>query len=527
MKKVIIVDDEVQVRKGLRMKIDWTALGYEIIGEAANGLEALHFFKEFSVDLIITDVRMPQMNGIELVKRCRQEFPTTKIILLSGYSEFEYARSAMREGVKHYLLKPIAPDELIETLEKITIEWKKEYLVNQSVFRLKQKVDRQLQEEQEQYLLQLAKEDFIDIVAIRQSIKQLKLDHFLQEEQPFHFISVELRNSKRNPHTPKDLWEPFRMLCREIAKERGDTYCFYDPSYSNMIHFVESSSSIQSRQRLEEEIAHYVKTYMNLEAVIGVGTILTGYANFKKAYRSSLLSWSQSEIGAHSQILDIHEEKEIFTFSAEIERKIINSIENNRVDSFKEHIHSLLGRTQNHSIMSFSFVSNRLLFLLDSLISTYNGGTMEIKQLLWNSQQYIWELNAQGKVVDSLQQLGEMMIEYVQQERCSVGIETVENVRYYLEHHYGDDISLTALSEKFHINAAYLSELYKSHYGQNLSDYLLHLRMEKAIKLLEEKELKIIDVAQLVGFSSSGYFSTVFKKYYGLSPIDFRKTKVG
>ena len=118
MMKVIITDDEIQIRKGLRMKVDWEEEGFQIAGEASNGKEALELLRNMDIDLVITDMRMPIMDGIELAKRCQQEFPTVKVIVLSGYSDFEYVRGSMKEGVKDYLLKPVAPDELVEALQK-------------------------------------------------------------------------------------------------------------------------------------------------------------------------------------------------------------------------------------------------------------------------------------------------------------------------------------------------------------------------------------------------------------------------
>src|SRR3954468_3316348 len=122
MLKVIITDDEIQIRKGLRMKVDWEAEGFDIAGEASNGKEALELLRNLEIDLVITDMRMPIMDGLELAKRCQQEFPKVKVIVLSGYSDFELVRGSMKEGVKDYLLKPVAPDELVEALQKIRKE---------------------------------------------------------------------------------------------------------------------------------------------------------------------------------------------------------------------------------------------------------------------------------------------------------------------------------------------------------------------------------------------------------------------
>ncbi|WP_445486767.1 response regulator transcription factor [Niallia sp. 03133] len=528
MKKVIIIDDEVQIRKGLRMKVNWENLGLEIVGEASNGLEAFSFLKENKVDIAITDVRMPIMDGIEFVKNCHYTYPLVKVIVLSGFNDFEYARSTMREGVKHYLLKPVAPDELVEALEVARNEIEEESNQRKEADKIIQQAAVQKEAEQEQFLLQLVKEDWMERSLSFETIKQLNLEHFQLEEGVFQFISVELRDSNKNPHQAKDLWKPFRMLCREIAKQRTQTYTFYDPQYRNMIHFVHlvKADSENNQKSLVREITHYVNTYMNLEVVIGVGNVISHYKNMKNGYRSSLLSWSQSDIGLQSQILDETVHKEMFKFTPDLEKKITNSIESNKKDAFDEHVSAILGKSQAHSILSYFFVSNRLLFLLSSLADKYEVEKKLIKQFVWNCQQSIWELNSQNRVRETLILLGNAIMDQVHKSKASVGVSIVENIRFYLEEHYGEEISLTMLSEQFHINSAYLSELFKMHIGQNFSDYLLHLRMAKALDFLQDHDLKIIDVAQLVGFSNSGYFSTVFKKYFGQTPADFRKSVV-
>ncbi|MFT8320705.1 MAG: response regulator [Bacillus sp. (in: firmicutes)] len=528
MKKVIIMDDEVQIRRGLRMKVNWEELGFEIVGEASNGVEALDLLKEKIVDIVVTDVRMPIMDGIEFVKQCHQTYPSVKVIVLSGYNDFAYAQSTMREGVKHYLLKPIAPSELIDALEKVRIEIEQEQTQRKEAEKIIKKATLQKEEEQEQFLLQLVKEDWTEKPLPFEMIQQLELENFPIENGLFQYISVEIRDSYKNPHLAKDLWNPFRMLCREIAKKRKQTYSFYDPNYKNMIHFVYlvEGDSENNQKNIVRDITHYVNSYMNLEIVIGVGKVVQSYKKMKSGYRSSLLSWSQSEIGLSSQVLDETVYKELFTFTPDLEKKMINTIEGNKRDGFQYYISTVLGKNQSHSIMSFSVVSNRVLYLLSSLASKYEVDTKVIKQLMWNCQQSIWELNSQTTVMENLIQLGNTIMDQVHKAKTSVGVTIVERVRLYIENHYAEEITLTTLSDQFHINSAYLSELFKLHIGQNFSDYLLRLRMTKAIDFLQDKELKIIDVAQLVGFSNSGYFSTVFKKYFGQTPADFRKRAV-
>ncbi|WP_223702550.1 response regulator transcription factor [Sutcliffiella deserti] len=523
MMKVLICDDEIQIRKGLRMKIDWNQEGFEIVDEASNGQEAMEKLRQREIDVVITDVRMPIMDGIEFVKRSHQEFPNLKIIVLSGYSDFEYAKATMQAGVKDYLLKPVAPDELVEALQRIRYEMEEQKKKQKESEHMIRQVYNQLEEMREQYLLYLVKEEFNKFDFANDRLKQLKLEELAKENIKVQFVTVEMRGSE--VEKGKELWLPFKMLCKEFAEMAEATYAFYDTSYANMIHFIhcidrdpltETSSFIRSLQAK-------INRYLPVETVIGIGEVVIGLHQFKKGYISSLLTWSQSQVGIRSQVMEKGVTNEVFDYTPDFEKRLTNSIEAVDLLSFRALVHEIIEK--NQSMMSFSFMANRVLFLLGSLAKKYDIENNEINNKIWNCQQSIWELNSQHRVKEQLDHLAQSIMKTINKVRSSSsGAELVQNVCRFLENHYASEISLSLLSKQFHINSAYLSEIFKAHVGQNFSDYLNNLRMENARLFLGDPQLKIIDVAHLVGFSNSGYFSTVFKKQFGQTPAEYRKT---
>ena len=251
---------------------------------------------------------------------------------------------------------------------------------------------------------------------------------------------------------------------------------------------------------------------------------MNGLSEYRSGYISSLLAWSQSQLGSKSQIMDQTAVSDaVFDFSPDYEKRIINSIENLDFTAFKDNLQMVLNGSEGRSVMSFSFAANQVLFILGSLAKKYDVETKDIQNTIWNCQQNIWKLYSQHKVKEDLIQLASLIIEIVRLARFS-NKKLIDSIRHYLDQHYASEISLTALSTLFHINSAHLSETFKHHVGQNFSDYLVNLRMEKAKQLLKDKQLKIIDVSNLVGFSNSGYFSTVFKKHFGQTPVEYRNS---
>ncbi|WP_234410369.1 response regulator transcription factor [Caldalkalibacillus mannanilyticus] len=525
MMKVILADDEIQIRKGLRMKIDWEEEGFQIMDEASNGEEALEILRKTEAEIIITDMRMPMMDGIELAKHCQREFPHVKVIVLSGYSDFEYVRNSMKHGVRDYLLKPVAPNELVDSLRKIRLEIEEDQKKRGEVKRLNHFVHSHMEEVQERYLLYLVKDEWLHINMVKERLRQLRLDELVNNQVKFQILTVEIRDSHDRPSRLKDLWLTCQLICKEIAKDFSGTYTFYNPSYTNLIHFIQRvdlETSCRSHE-LANTIQKKMKSFLCFETVIGVGNVVNGLTELKTGYISSLLSWSQGQLGAQSQVINGVDSKNVaFEFPADLEKKLINAIETMDYEAFNESCSELLKQTANHSIMTFSFMTNRLLFLLGAQAKKYDIETKELQLLLWECQRSIWELNSQHIVKNVLLQLAQHIIAKVREARFSNGKLMINSIRRYVDEHYASEISLTSLSEMFHMNSTYLSEIFKLHIGENFSNYLVHLRMKKALELLKDNQLKIIDVANLVGFSSSGYFSTVFKKHFGQSPVEYR-----
>ncbi|MFP7297097.1 response regulator [Neobacillus niacini] len=522
--KVLIADDEIQIRRGLRLKVDWEEEGFQIEEEASNGKEAFEILQTKDIDVVITDMRMPIMDGVELAKRCHKEFPHVKVIVLSGYSDFEYVRNSLQQGVRDYLLKPVAPDELVEALRKIRKEIEDEKRKQIEIAQMSRFVHSHLQDLQEQFILHLAKEEVLQLPIVTERLQQLQLENLANENGKVQFFTVEIRESD-DPIRLDELRIPFQLLCKEIAQQQTATYMFTDPSYPNMVQFLKVvDTNSLSTDQFVVHVQQTVNKLLKLETVIGIGTIVNGLSEYRSGYISSLLAWSQSQLGSKSQILDqTTASAGVFDFSPDYEKRITNSIENLDFSAFKDNLQKVFEGSKGRSVMSFSFAANQVLFMLGSLAKKYDVETKDIQNTIWNCQQNIWKLYSQHKVKEDLTQLASLIIEKVRLARFS-NKKLIDSIRHYLDQHYASEISLTTLSTLFHINSAHLSETFKHHVGQNFSDYLVTLRMEKAKQLLKDKQLKIIDVSNLVGFSNSGYFSTVFKKHFGQTPVEFRNS---
>ncbi|UUZ96225.1 response regulator [Paenibacillus sp. P25] len=285
MYRVMLVDDEAGVRSSIKAKIDWHAAGYRIDSEASNGAEALQPLSERPLpDVLITDVRMPRLDGIDLIKTCKEAYPGLRIIVLSGYSDFEYMKATIQLGVKDYLLKPVVRGELTALLARLAeeLEADREREREQAQEELKQ--NQPLQMMQEQLLWRLVKDEWFSIPAVKERMQRLQLAALAEEGVRAQFVTAEMRippGRLDDWNERKDLLHlAFRMICRETAEKRGSIYTIYEVSHPAMMHFLIHLEETRRPQGFTEsfvrELKRNIKTFLRLESVVGIGEPING-----------------------------------------------------------------------------------------------------------------------------------------------------------------------------------------------------------------------------------------------------------
>ncbi|AEI40525.1 response regulator transcription factor [Paenibacillus mucilaginosus] len=530
MYKIMLVDDEIGVRSSIKAKINWEAAGFHIESEAANGLEALELLEGRGLpDVVISDVRMPRMDGIAFMKACRDKYPGLRIIVLSGYSDFEYMKAAIQLGVKDYLLKPVVRSELTDLLAKLSAELKEEKNRSREQEREQLQTSRHLRTLQEQLIWQLVKDEDFSLAAVRERLRQLQLTGLAGEGLQVRFAAVEMRV----PPGRLDDWSErkellavaFQMVCRESAEPWPNVYPLYDYSYPSMMYCLLTCSGGRPDELPVEdmlrELQRNIKRYLRVETVTGLGDWAVGLQGLRDAYASCMLDWSQGTVqqrGVGGQL----EKETVHTLPAELERKLVLSLENLDAEGTGRILREIFHKDGDLSMFAFTFLSFRIILLLSSIAKKFELGAPSLQQHLWNCQMTLRQFHSRDQVVDQLKILAELVMNEVRKTRSSGGQQLAEAVRRYVEENYAYELSLASLAERFHINETYLSGLFKQKAGFTFSDYVTKLRMEKAASLMEESGLKLTDIATLVGYSSSSYFSTVFKKYYGVSPKEYR-----
>ncbi|WP_028611536.1 response regulator transcription factor [Paenibacillus harenae] len=481
---VLIADDEPWVVYRIREMIEWERLGFTVIGEAHNGLSALEIILEKKPDVVISDIRMPGLNGIELLEQIRFHDLRSNVIMISGYSEFEYAQKALRFGAFDYLLKQIDKDKLTDALERL-----------KATLEEKQKVQKGLE-----LLLD-------DLFEIFESDENMKLRNFLSSrgidcDYPhFRFISCLYQDSS--------------------FPDAGET----QPAFSGIRYL---------RFRTGQNKVSFLINYDELKYP-------TGLLDFISNHLSDARCIGISGIGVYSTpVAKLYQESDIAlcSFFTRLESRIIE------YKQAADHASAWMGTILQIEVAVKEQKPEQVNRLLDELCAECKERSMQIDQLcaLYNqivllSYKYYSSTDADYEIeymnydqlfrqYRSVEELfGKLKAIFRQQtgEELHISNEMVKKIIEYIDANFTEDIMLVDLSKKFHITVGYVSALMKKETGKTYMEYVMNKRLNLAKELLQDTSLSIQEIVERAGYRDYFHFNKIFKKYFGITPGKFRK----
>ncbi|MGL5647944.1 MAG: response regulator [Clostridium sp.] len=503
MKNVMLVDDEKLIRDGLKVLIDFESLNLCVKEEASNGLEALEKVKNNNIDIIITDINMPNMTGLEFIRELREINKDIKIVILSGYDDFSYAKKAICYGVSDYLLKPINEEELEEVLKNIVIEIEKSE---------KKKVSH-INKNRE--ILELLRGDIKNIDELKES-----LDIDLNGKS---YIVASITLSKGGKIISNvDLNKIFKN--NNIEK--------YEIAYVLERRFLvvkEWDKDVKTQEVLEH--AYKLKELCNkeyeLDAFIGIGSVVSSIEDISKSYKEAI-DINKYMLTEGTNICLCKEnlrclDSTIKTFELDFQRINKKIIEKNFEES-KEHIEKMFRRNDLTPKDIYDF-SIGILFMLYKISEEFKiEGKGYNKESLSSTMVELCTESTTESIEKFLISEIENVISnmYVGTTKYSP---VVQQIVTYVNEKYYEELSLKVLSSKYNINSSYLGQLFIKEVGMSFSDYLNGVKNAKAKEFLLETNMRINDIAKKVGFIDTSYFYRKFKKYYGVSPSVLRELK--
>lgn len=538
MYKLLLVDDEEPVRKAIINKIEWEAYGFQVVGEADNGKTALELIEKTTPDVVITDIKMPYMDGIELAKELKQRFSGIKVVFLTGFDEFEYAQKAINLTVIEYILKPISADELMNILINIKNKIDSEVAQKEDIEALKKHYRDSLPILKEKFLASLVNGK-IGNKEIKHKINTLGLKlnggsylvSIIEMDISSH-VNNENSYSFRLPDEMELLQFAVLNITNEILNNNDFGVAFMINENIAIIGVEKEDDRekiIDRASFILDEIRQKVKKYLGYTITIGVGTASKTLEEIHLSYKNALSALEYKVVMGNDKIIVIEdvepESADKIIFDENKEQRLISVIKVGTTDEIHRCIDKLFEEISNKK----ATVKDYQVYIMEIITTIFKAAksvNVEISTLFGQSDNLFSELNRfneLNEIKDIIKNICCTISQNILEKRQETFNQLVFRAKVYIKENYSDsEMSINKVCSYLHISAPYFSSIFKKETKTTFINYLTQVRMEAAKDLLKNTDLKTFEIAEKVGFSDSNYFSYSFKKNYGISPSEYR-----
>jgi YesN/AraC family two-component response regulator len=530
MCRILIVDDERLIRKGLIAKLAHNNVECSWIGEANNGQEALSIIESENPDIVITDIKMPVMDGIQLIRYCYENFPGTKFIIMSGYAEFTYAEQALNMGVSSYILKPINDTNLVKSIKKVMDE-----LLNSREAEKNAKDVAVLGRDRDKLLKERVLNQFFHTSRNFERSKLLEQIGLKTAGEKLCFVlavvHVDSTSYYHSPFNFDDLYLikfSIKNILEEILCDCGKIIVDNQKDINQILILFYGNDSAKIKKCCNAYIRNIyskISMYLQLSLTIGISGIEETLTS--EIYKQAKLAFEQRLIFGGNQIFYYDKIACNFTINfPECKFKLLQRcMEISDFSGIKGMLDDIF-LSKEASDMAGIYIRlaySEVISYLLKVCSNYGVNNATDPEFL------------SGEVIDYFEDSNQIssylytMITDILTGRKTEGIDCkaiVEEVRSYIHSNYTNDITVGELARNYAINPDYLSSVFKQETGTNIIRYLTEIRIEKACQLLIETQSKVSDISHSLGYDDRQYFNRVFKKITGMSPTDYRNAKL-
>ena len=543
--RIILVDDEEEVRKSIIRKIDWTAVGFAVVGDAENGEDALEKIENLEPDVVLTDIRMPYMDGLTLAERIRQKYPSMKIVIFSGYDDFEYAKQAIKLNVTEYILKPVNVEELTAILKRIKTNLDEEIEQKRNVNLLRENYKRSLPILREQFLKDLISRP-MDGETVQTLLREYDIPLAGAKKWIAIAVELELEQELTQEEEPLPLHEEKNLIpisvMQILSENLKPSYRFSLLSFSGSadakiagIAAIDENNSQTELINILGDICKEIRKTLKVPVTIGIGHSAQKLENISRSFQSALDALGyRSVVGTGSTIYINDVEPGIggkLQFGSEEESALIQAIKFGPEEKIRETVRGIVDRMNEarvHARQQQAYILSVANCMIQ-LIQQYDLNMEEIFaedplgpdpftviQSMLNRENFSrWLYQTALKINNALSR-----------ERDYAARQVIEKAKQYIMDNYQDPgLSVEQICRYLHMSPAYFSTMFKKATGQTYIAYLTEVRLNKAVELLNMTDEKTYVIASQVGYQEQNYFSYVFKKRFGVSPTKFRGSR--
>ncbi|HEY5586154.1 MAG TPA: response regulator [Ruminiclostridium sp.] len=527
MIKLLIVDDESVTRKGLMKYINWNELGVHLVKEARDGIEGLEIANSFHPDIVISDIRMPGMNGIEFVTQIRVLFPESRIIFLSGYSDKEYLKAAIHLNAVSYVEKPINLDELKEVVKKavtLCLEEEKKKLAEKNM-------NSAFSES-----LPFIRQNIIFKLIGRKTIpedltKDLQLVVVpFKIDDPFTVLiikpafSVEFTNEEKESSSNEILNMLEVCLC--------DTVHICAEKEYNYIIVISDCDTFRSNKKLSimfetlrTRIREHSLTCISL--FCAVGSPVVGMVRIRESYETAVLALQKLFFRGYNNIVFYENEPmEFISFDQDITTSFLELIQEQKKDKAIAFIEKLCRDIRVNEGTLIDEIKSIFFRMSFTLFKEAEKRGLQLSKTVDPEERYLWDLISNFQTLQEIKAylISKIIFVFEGIKDLESNSRSIFNVMNYIRKNYFTaNLSVKILAEHVYLTPTYLSALFKKETGKTIGEYIIDVRIEKSKELLMDPRIKLFEVARKIGYSDANYYAKVFKKHTGLTPSAFRE----
>ena len=509
---MLIVDDEAIIRNGLSSMIPWKELGIENVLTASCAQEALEIARIARPDIMLTDICMPEIDGLEMTRLILEFIPQLKVIVLTGYDDFKYAQKSCSLGVKDFILKPVDEINLTKCI-KLQVERIKEE--NQNLLK-ENIINRRLMLENQRNI----EKSLVELTEKSDNLKEINIPEKLNFEDNCDYQVVLIKPNISN----ESVWVQHRNLLLLSIKSffinlidtNNSGWTFQNSNGDIVVIFYVSSKFEETKEQISK-LQEIINVEFEVELNIGIGPVVPNMSDIKISYNKARENCNQEGVINYINNLDTNYDKfpkNDDKLSYYRDKIIENSSDTDTVKKYlKYYINEVKTLGVKKSSVEQKYYELASAFYWEYLRTTGNSADGRLETFI---------TTLQNNDIENCSVFTEMFIVKLIYSNKKQMHEIVEAATKYINQHLTEDLTVFTLAEQFHVARNYFSRLFKKEMGEGCNEYITRKRIEKAKQLLTDSRLKTYEIAEQVGYHDTNYFSLAFKKNTGLSPKEYR-----
>lgn len=536
--RVLLVDDEEEVYEAIIKKLNWNELGFEVVGYARNGQEALEMAEELKPDVVMTDIKMPYMDGFELARRVKEMYKNTRFIIFSGFDELEYAKETIKIKAEEYILKPINSTELKEVFERLKKNLDDEMDEKNNMEKLRERYLKSLPAMQVQFLGTLM-EGNLSESQIEEYLENCQLN-LIADNYAVSIIridSVPMGNKMLYLAPLKGIVEEFlteEFINVVYAKNQWKFRCFQYVGNLVVLSMFENGMSISRYTDTLDRLCKNAERFLNISVTAGVGQACSKLSQLEFSYSGALEALSYKVMFDDTNVISItdlepdpYDIEYLNNVSVDDVIRGIKMLSDEEIKSIvSEFVENI--RQAKLSVAKYGVIIMELTTEIMKMINAYQLDMAVVFAQDKDIYARAMELESSESLKEWLYNVCIMLKNSIRKERTDSARMIVDRAMQYVNENYGDtELSVDIMCSNLNVSAAYFSTIFKKQTGQSFVNYLTQVRMEHAVELLNTTDDKTYVIAEKVGYIEPNYFSYVFRKYYGISPSKYRTNKAG